>query len=199
MMRSRWIILLTFALFCLPIFPAPSSAMLHKLSAEERASAINYGKRGVRTELMEFIKEWSVDQGKDGFAFITTEFLALAYAARQAALKSSELNNFDIEDSLAKSSGKLVFRVTLFGPTEEFAKNYSAVLKADGRTVPSTFWNNPKGEPYGDGKTQPAFVTDSDFYFPSEGINPKGSVTLTILDASAKEVGRFPFNLGSLR
>ena len=178
----------------------PSSyAMIQKLTPDQRNEAISYGKRGARAEVMEFIKEWSVDKGGDGFAFITTEFLALAYAARQAALRSAELNNFDIEDTLAKSSGKLVFRVTLFGNTESFAKDYTAVILAGSKTFPSTFWSNPNGEPYGDGKAKPAFVADNDYYFPADGIDPSGSITLVVQDKNGKEVVRFPFSLGKLR
>lgn len=187
---------------CLVGFPdtrSSSYAMMQKLTPEQRDEAISFGKRGTRTEVTEFIKEWSVDKGSEGFAFITTEFLALAYASREAALKSAELNNFDIEDTLAKSSGKLVFRVTLFGNTESFAKDYTAVILAGNKTIPTTFWNNSNGEPYGDGKTKPAFVTDSDYYFPADGIDPNGSIILVVQDKDGKDVARFSFNLGKLR
>lgn len=176
-----------------------SYAMMQKLSAEQREEAIKHGKRSVRMEVPEFIKEWSVDNGTNGFAFITTEFLALAYAARQAALQSGELNNFDIEDTLAKSSGKLVFRVSLFGNTDTFSKDFSAVLRVGDKTLPSTFWNNPPGETYGDGKSKPAFVADSDFYFPSEGIDPNAVVLLMVQDKDGKEVAKFSFNLSKMR
>lgn len=176
-----------------------SYAMMQKLSTDQRGDAIKYGKRSLRTGVPEFIKEWSVDNGKAGFAFITTEFLALAYAARQAALKSAELNNFDIEDTLAKSSGKLVFRVSLFGNTDGFSRDYTAVLRVGEKTFPSTFWNNTPSEPYGDGKEKPAFVADSDFYFPSEGIDPNSVVTLVLQDKDGKEVATFLFNLSKMR
>jgi len=181
------------------IAPSDAHAMMQKLSPEQRDEAIKYGKRSVRTEVPEFIKEWSVDNGNNGFAFIYTEFLALAFAARQAALQSSELNNFDIEDTLAKSSGKFVFKVSLFGNTDSFSKDYTAVIRVGDKTFPSTYWNNPPGETYENGKTKPAFVADSDFYFPSEGIDPNSVVLLVVQDKDGKEVSKFSFNLGKMR
>jgi hypothetical protein len=176
-----------------------SYAMMQKLSPEQRDDAIKYGKRSVKMDVPEFIKEWSVDNGNNGFAFIITEYLALAFAARQAALQSSELNNFDIEDTLAKSSGKLVFRVSLFGNTDSFTKDYTAVLRVGDKAFPSTYWNNPPGEAYGDGKTKPAFVADSDFYFPSEGLDPNSVVLFVVQDKDGKDVSKLSFNLAKMR
>jgi hypothetical protein len=181
------------------LLPSDSYAMLQKLSPEQREDAIKYGKRGIRTDVPDFIKEWSVDNGNSGFAFMITEFLALAFAARQSALQSAELNTFDIEDTLAKSSGKLVFRVSLFGKTDSFSRDYTAVLRVGEKTFPSTFWNNSPGETYGDGKEKPAFVADSDFYFPSEGIDPGSVITLVVQDKDGKDVSSFLFNLAKMR
>ena len=199
-MRKSFLILLVVA--CLVEFltmPGDSYAMMQKLTPEQRDAAIKYGKKGVRMEVSDFIKEWSVNNGDKGFAFIITEFLALAFASQQSAMKSAELNNFDIEDTLAKSAGKLVFRVTLFGSTDSFAKDYTAVVRAGDKTVPATFWNNPPGESYGDGKTKPAFVTDSDFYFPADGIDPNSTITLAVQDKEGKEVTKFQFDLAKMR
>jgi hypothetical protein len=179
--------------------PSSAWAMYKNLTPEQRDEAIKYGKSGARKDISEFIREWSVDRGKEGSAFLLTEFLSLAYAASQAALRFAELNNFEIDDALANSSGKLVFRVTLFGSTDDFAKEYSGVLLASGKTIPATFWNQPMGEPFGDGKSKPAFVTDSEYYFPSQGIDMNGSVTLVVQDKNGKEVVKFPFNLSALR
>jgi len=176
-----------------------SYAMMQKLSPEQRNEAIKYGKMGVRKEVTEFIKEWSVDGGRNGFAFITTEFLALAYAARQAALQPAELTNFEIEDALSQSRGKLVFRVTTYGNTMDFSKENTAVIETGGKTIPATFWTNGEGEAYDDGKGQPAFIADSDFFFPAEGIDPNSRITLIIQDKDGKAVAQFKFDLSKVR
>ena len=199
-MRYRLLILaMALAFLSVLTFQSVSYAMLQNLSKEQRNEAIQYGKRGVKTEVTDFIKEWSVNKGKDGFAFITTEFLSLAYASRQATFRRVPLNNFDIEDTLAKSSGKLVFRVTLFGSTENFARDYTAILETDGKMIHTTFWNNPIGEPYEEGEGKQAYVTDSDFYFPADGIDPDGKIILVVKDEESQSVAKFPFNLKELR
>jgi hypothetical protein len=196
-----FLLILFVALALVPSYPFDPRAdgMFQKLTPDQRDEAIKYGKRNIRKDVTEFIKEWSVNNGDAGFAFITTEFLALAFAARQAALQSAELNNFDIEDTLAKSSGKLVFRVSLFGNTDSFSKDYTAVLKVGEKVHPSTFWNNSPGETYGGDPAKPQFVADSDFYFPSEGIDPNSTVTLVVQNKEAKEVSTFSFDLAKMR
>ena len=171
-----------------------SFAMMQKLSPDQRDDAIKYGKRGVKTDVREFIQEWSVDNGKNGFSFIITEYLALAFASRQAS--PADLNNFDIEDTLAKSSGKLVFQVSLLGNTETFSKDYTAVLRVGDKTFPSTYWTNPPGEAHDDGKT---FEANSEYYFPSEGIDSSAVVLLVVQDKDGKDVAKFSFNLAKIR
>jgi len=199
MQKSFLFLLITICLTGNLIAPSDSIAMLQKLSPEQKDDAIKFGKKSVKIEVPEFIKEWSVDNGKNGFAFITTEFLALAFASRQAALQSSELNNFDIEDTLAKSSGKLVFQVSLLGNSNTFSKDFTAVIRVGDKTFPSTFWNNPPADPYGDGNAKPDFQAASDYYFPSEGIDPNSTITLVVLDKEGKDVSKFQFNLSKMR
>lgn len=201
MKRPASILLLVGIVLHLSIWstPTPAYSMLQNLGEDERHEAIIHGKRGIRTEVSEFIEEWSVNHGLDGFAFITTEFLALAYAARTSALRMADLSGYEIEDALAKSSGKLVFRVTLFGDSPDFAREYTAIILAGDETIPTSFWDNPGGEPYGDGETSPTYVTDNDFFFPSEGIDAEGKITLVVQTEGGEEVARFAFDLGSLR
>ena len=178
----------------------PAPAMLQKLNDEQTKEAILFGKRSVKQDVMDFIKEWSADLGNDkGTAFLITEFLALANASRDAALRSMELNKFDIEDTLAKSSGKIVFRVSVFGSNAAFAKDYTAIIRSGAKTIPTTFWKNGDGEQYGDGKSHPAFVSDNDYYFPSEGVDFNAPLALVVQDREGKEVARFSFDLAKLR
>jgi hypothetical protein len=179
---------------------APAPAMLQKLNDEQTKDAIILGKRSVKIDIFDFLKEWMVDLGNDkGTAFIITEFLALSNASRDAALRQLELNKFDIEDTLAKSSGKMVFRVTVFGSKADFAKDYTASIQAGSKVVPTTFWKNNEGESYGDGTSRPAYVADNDYYFPSEGIDPNAKITLVVHDKDGKDVVKFDFDLAKLR
>lgn len=188
------------ALLIIGIHSGTSYGMLQGLDDDQTKEAVLYGKRSVKTDTLDFIREWSIVSEKpSAMAFLISEFLALASASRDAALRSLELNKFDIEDTLAKSSGKLVFRVSVFGPVQDFSQNYTAVVKAGSKEIPTSYWINGDGEPWGDGKNQPAFVSDNDYYFPAEGIDPKGKITLVVLDGSAKPVVSFNFDLSKLR
>lgn len=198
MTRRGLCLSITFAILLAGAEPAP--AMLQKLNDEQTKDAILFGKRSVKLDIFDFLKEWMVDLGNDkGTAFIITEFLALANASRDAALRQLELNKFDIEDTLAKSSGKMVFRVTVFGAKADFAKDYTASIQAGSKIIPTTFWKNNEGESYGDGKNRPAFVADNDYYFPSDGIDPNGKITLVVHDKDGKDVVKFDFDLAKLR
>lgn len=179
---------------------APSPAILQRLSPEQIVEAIKYGKSHVQTDPLELLREWGVGLGPDkGDAIIITEFLALALAARQFAARGEELSPLNIEDAVARSSGKLVFRVSTYGNKVEFAKEYTADLKPGEKTIPATFWTNGVGEAYGDGISQPAFVVDSDFFFPAAGIAPDSSITLIVKDKDGKAVAEFKFDLAKIR
>jgi hypothetical protein len=179
---------------------ATAPAMYSNLTEEQKLEAINYGSTNSQADPTDFLGEWAVVLDHDkGVAIMITEFLALASAAKEAISNGTALSQFDIEDAIARSKDKLVFRVTTFGPTMNFAKNYTAVVKTPTKTVATTYWNNSEGEGFGDGKTRPRFIADSDFYFPSEGIDPNGKITLIIKDQQGNVVTQFDFDLSKRR
>jgi hypothetical protein len=179
---------------------ATAPAMYKDLTEEQKLEAINYGSTNSQAEPTEFLGEWAVVLDDDkGVAIIITEFLALASAAKDAISRGTALSQFDIQDAIARSADKLVFRVTTFGPTMNYARNYTAVVKSGDKTVSTTYWNNSEGEGFGDGKTRPRFIADSDFYFPSEGIDPNGTITLIIKDQKGNTVTQFDFDLSKRR
>lgn len=179
---------------------AGAPAMYANLTEEQKLEAISYGSSNSQAEITDFLGEWAVVLDNDkGMAILITEFLALASAAKDAISKGTALTQFDIEDAVARSADKLVFRVTTFGPTMNYAKNYTAVVQSADKTVSTTYWTNSEGEGFGDGKTRPRFVADSDFYFPSEGINPNGRITLIIKDHEGNTITQFDFDLSKRR
>jgi hypothetical protein len=182
------------------IVDRPASAMYSGLTEGQKLEAIKYGSSHSQADITEFLQEWVVVKKNDqGVAFIITEFLALATEAKDAVFRGAALTQFDIEDAVARSADKLVFRVTTFGPTMNFAQDYTAIVKSGTKTVNTTYWNNAEGEGFGDGKTRPRFIADSDFYFPSEGIDPNGKITLTVLNKDGKSVADFEFDLSKVR
>ena len=178
----------------------PAPAVYQKLTEEQTNEAIDYGERNAMAEPTEFLKEWVVVlDGYDGYAFVISEFLALANASKESTLRGVPLSPFAIQDAIATSSGKLVFRVTTFGDTFNFAKDYTAILKAGNQDIPTTFWTNSDGEAFGEDDSKPAFQADSEFYFPSEGIEPEAKITLVVQDKDEKTVTQFEFDFSKVR
>lgn len=180
--------------------PRPAAAMYMDLTEDQKLDAIKYGSSNAQAEMTEFLAEWvKVLDNDKGVAFIITEFLALATEAKNAIFKGTALSQFDIDDAVARSADKLVFRVTTFGQTMNFAKDYTAVVTAGKKKIRTTYWTNGEGEGFGDGKTRPRFIADSDFYFPSEGVDPNGKITLTVQDKDGNTVTEFDFDLSKVR
>ena len=178
----------------------PALAMYTNLSEGEKLEAINFGSSNSQVDITEFLTDWVVVLDDDkGVAFIITEFLALATEAKTAVQRGIALTQFDIEDAIARSSYKLVFRVTSFGNNMNFARDFTALVKTGKKTIHTTYWNNMEGEALGKGKNRPRFIADSDFYFPSEGIDPKSKITLVVQDEAGNTVSEYPFDLSKLR
>ena len=178
------------------VWTTPASAIYQQLREGRRLEAIDYGTQNTQTETEEFIEEWTVVlENKKGMAFIITEFLALANAARDAILKGIALTPFDIDDAIALSSDKFVFRVTTIGDSLNFARDYTALLKAGDKKILTTFWNNSEGE----GLDASSYVADSDFYFPADGVDPNSRVQLIVQDKDGNSVAEFEFDLSRIR
>jgi hypothetical protein len=181
-------------------WPNPVQAMYQKLTEEQTNEAIDFGERNTMAEPTEFLEEWVVVlDNYDGYAFVITEFLALANASKESTLRGVPLTPFEIQDAISTSSGKLVFRVTTFGDTFNFAKDYTAILKVGDQNIASTFWTNSDGEAFGEDGNKPDFQADSEFYFPTKGIEPKANVTLVVQDKDGKTVTQFEFDLSKVR
>ena len=178
----------------------PLPAMYQQLTKQQKKEAMSYGQRSAMADITEFLEEWVVvlDEYK-GYAFMITEFLALANASKDSILTGVPLNSFNMEDAMTQSRDKFVFRVTTFGDTIRFAKDYTAVLKAGNQVIPTTYWNNDEGEAFGDGKVKPAFQADSEFFFPAEGIASDSQIALIVQDKDGNTVTQFNFDLSKMR
>ena len=178
------------------VFIGPAQAMYMGLTTQQTEEAIDYGQRNSMREVSDFIEEWSAPPVENkGFAFMITEFLALALESKSSAARGLPMTDFDIQDAIARSAGKLVFRVSTLGKTFDYSREYTAVVKTRDQVIQTTFWTNLEGEPLGDG----TFVGDSDFYFPSDTVDPNGKITLIVQDNDGKPVIQFDFDLSKVR
>ena len=174
-----------------------AKALWIHLNETQKGEAISYGIRNVNTDLRLFFKEWTVDLGKNGVAIFNSEFLTLAFAARDAALSGQEMDNYAIDDTLAKVQGKLVFTVTVFGKGEDFAKDYEAVLQAGSKTLPATYWEEGEVTP---SESQPGMVVqDLFYYFPVGEMPSEGTISLLVGIPQKKEKIQFNFDLKKIK
>ncbi|MHB8482623.1 MAG: hypothetical protein ACYDBV_07820 [Nitrospiria bacterium] len=174
-----------------------AKALWVHLNETQKGEAMSYGMRNVNTGLPLFFKEWTVDLGKNGTAILNSEFLTLAFAARDAALSGQEMDSYAIDDALAKAQGKLVFTVTVFGKGEDFAKDYEAVVQSGGKTLPATYWEEGEVTP---SESQPGMVVqDLFYYFPIGEIPLEGTISLLVENPQKKERIQFTFDLKKIK
>ncbi len=145
-----------------------------------------------------FMKPWVVNLGDEpgqGAALLMTEFLSVAFAAQEAAHNMAALQPWDLQDALARGRGKLVFSVTTFDTTADYADGLRGWIKAGDRRIQNTHWQNGSPQSYKDG----VFTADSTFWFPSAGIDPEGTVELVIEQKDSGRAWHFSFDLTKMR
>jgi len=174
----------------------PAAAIWVDLTPEQADRAQKIGGFNASTgNPQRFMEKWTVNLGEGkGAALLMTEFLSVAFAAQEAARNFAALQPWEVQDAIARGRGKLVFSVTTFGKTNDYASALRGWLLYKDRKIQNTHWQNGEPEPAGS-----LFVTDSTFWFPMEDIDPEGTVTLLIQGGDGGQEWRFPFDLSTMR
>jgi len=175
----------------------PAAAIWVDIDAEQAHQAQQVGgfsaSMGNPGKLME---KWLVNLGEGkGAAILMTEFLSVAYAAQDASRNMKALQPWEVQDAIARAKGKLVFSVTTFGKTPDYADGLRGWVLYGKEKIQNTHWQNGKPEADGNGR----YVADSTFWFPLGDVDPNGKVTLLIEHAKTGEQWRFPFDLSTMR
>ena len=143
-----------------------------------------------------FMEKWTVNLGEGkGAALLMTEFLSVAFAAQTASRNMAALQPWEVQDAMARARSKLVFSVTTFGKTPDYADGLRGWVLYGKRRIQNTHWQNGKPEAAKNG----LYVADSTFWFPMEGVDPDGQVILLIQQPQTGEEWRFPFDLKAMR
>jgi len=143
-----------------------------------------------------FMQRWVVNLGEDkGAALLMTEFLSVAFAAQEAALNFAALQPWEVEDAVARARGKLVFSVTTFDSSPDYADGLRGWVIYNGKKIQNSHWQNGKVTAHKD----KLYTADSTFWFLADGIDPEGKVTLIIEDSGNKKRWEFPFDLAAMR
>jgi hypothetical protein len=189
-----WYLLLIVAGLALTV-ARPLDAASFSLAATERDEAIRLGRRSVVTE--DFGAEWRVGGEAPGESLtVMTPFHRLALAARNSAFKSQDLKPRDVDSLLKDQEGKLVLWATLRGPKADFARFYAPALVRGQQEIKATFTQNERTALREEDGTYTARCM---YVFPSDGLDPKGKVTLVVKDPDAKPVARFTVDLAAMR
>jgi hypothetical protein len=176
------------------ICTSPLDAASFTLMPGDREDAMRAGRRSVTTE--DWAREWRVDGGGGQGLTVMTPFHRLALAARNAAFQDRELRPKEIEGVLREQQGKLVFWATLRGGRADFARFYTPRLVARHRQVKASFTQNERTALRGeDGR----YTARCLYVFPTEGLDPRDTVTLLVQDGEEKPVARFAVDLNTMR
>ncbi len=176
-----------------------AEAMLVHLTPAQIKEAIEYGKAGKTTPMLDFSKEWTVSLGeKVGWATLYDEFHNLAYKARKAALENRELSPQEIKKALSKPDF-LMFSVTVL--TDSMYYNYyrPSTLRFGDRVVAASYEFQPNMcEDSVYFPESPYYVAACVYQFPIEGLDPNSEVTLSVVKPEGDEI-QFNFDLSKLR
>lgn len=178
---------------------AQAEAIMIGLTPEQTKEAIEYGKAGKKTAMIDFSKEWSVSLGeKVGWATLYDEFHNLAYMARKAALENRELLPHEIKKAVSQDN-VLTFTATVL--TDSMYYNYfrPSTLHFDDRVIAATYEFQPQMcEDSIYFPESPYYVAACVYKFPIEGIDPNSKVTLAVVKPEGDEL-LFEFDLSKMR
>lgn len=174
---------------------APLSAASFSLTPRETEEAIRFGQRSVVSE--DFDREWKIANASGESLTVVTPFFRLVQASRNATFKSETLKPQEIDSLLREHQGKLFFWASLRGRQADFSRWYRAVLLVPGKEEikPSFVQNERTPLRQEDGR----FLSRSVYVFPTDGLAPKGRVTLVVRDKDEHEVAKFPIDLSAVR
>jgi len=178
-------------------FAVPAYAIWTDLTPEQAKRAEKVGGfNASAADPSRFMKPWVVNLGDGkGGALLMTEFLSVAFAAQDAALNFAALQPWEVQDAIARARQKLVFSVTTFGANQDYADGLRGWVKAGGKRIQNTHWQNGQAEPYSAG----GYSADSTFWFPSADVDPEGQIELIIEHEETGKSWVFPFDLSKMR
>lgn len=181
------------ALALAALLPSSAWAVYLSLSPQQVEEALDLGRTSVSEE--RFGEEWQVAV-KDESVSVTTVFSRLALAARNAAFKREPLPTSEVQKLLDRGKGRIHFLAALRGRQPEFARFYEATLIAKGKELKPVFAQNERtAQPVEGG----AFLARCLYVFPTEGLDPRGKVTLLVRQPRGQEVFRTTIDLATMR
>ena len=193
--RTR-IFALAFVLALLGINRPDAGAVWLHLTDEQRQEAVRFGERSSWKQLL-LQGEWVRESGGNK-AVMQTPFLILAAMAKRASQQYRKLSKEEMDALLKELEGKLTFFITVTGYSPDFAKDYHAVIKADGKTIQPILKQNPSLASPVMGYDSVYYTANCIYVFPAEGIDPNGQLTLIMISPLGRE-WKFHYDLSKIK
>ena len=175
-------------------WPAMTSAATLLLTERQQQEAIQAGERSVTAEA--FDAEWRVAGATGETATVLTPFHRLAIAARHAAFNGKPLRPGEPAKILKENRDRLVFWISLRGPSEAFARHYVPKLLVGDREIKPSFVQNERTAIRQD---DGAYLARCVYGFPTKEVKGRERVALVIGNGDGREVSRFTIDLALMR
>jgi hypothetical protein len=181
-------------LVLLALWPTAAAGAALTLTDVQRQEAVRAGERSVTAET--FGGEWRVSGAPGESAVVLTPFHRLAMAARHAAFNGKPLRASDRDRILRQDRDRLVFWVSLRGPSGDFARHYVPRLVVGDRDLkPSFVQNEHTAARQEDGR----YLARCVYGFPTRDVEGRERVALVVADAAGRDVARFTIDLAAMR
>lgn len=164
------------------------------LTDREQQQAIEVGERSVTVDA--FDAEWRVTGADGATVMVMTPFHRLAIAARHAAFNGKPLKPGEPARILRETRDRLVFWISLRGPSEGFARYYVPRLMVGDREIKASFVQNERTAMRQD---DGAYLARCVYGFPTKGVKGGERVALVIGDGDGRDVSRFTIDLALMR
>ncbi|HEY7517155.1 MAG TPA: hypothetical protein VIE36_02605 [Methylomirabilota bacterium] len=175
-------------------WPAMASAATLVLSERQQQEAIEAGERSVTAD--GFDAEWRVAGAAGETATVITPFHRLAIAARHAAFNGKPLRPGEPAKILKENRDRLVFWISVRGPSEDFARHYVPKLLVGDREIKASFVQNERtAMRQDDGR----YLARCVYGFPTRDVKGRERVALVIGNGDGREVSRFTIDLALMR
>ena len=178
----------------LALWPAAVFGASLTLSEGQRQEAIRVGEGSVTAET--FDTEWSVRGDSGATAKVLTPFHRLAIAARHATFSGKPLRPGDRDRVLRDSRDRLVFWVSLRGPSEGFARHYVPRLVIGDREIKASFVQNERTAARQD---DGGYLARCVYGFPTRDIKGRERAAPVVADGDGRDITRFTIDLADMR
>jgi hypothetical protein len=171
----------------------PATAVSFVLSERQQTEAVRVGVESTTRDSVG--SEWTM-MGEAGEAAVMTPFHRLAVAARQAAFRGRSLAAADIQQVLKEDRERLVFWVSLWGPSADFARFYQPVIVVAAHEVKAAWVQNERtAARQPDGR----YLARCVYAFATARLEPTARGILSVRGQDGKEVAAFGFDLAAMR